>query len=234
MRKPHRVIKLGRLKFALLIFLAFCIVALFFYFFQMYMSGNKFISSNTQDWGAFGSFVGGVLAPAASLLAGYLVYATLSSSMYQQKIILVRESIVRLDVILEGRFDAPFNNKCFDTEFKCYYGRPLKDIVYAISNGEIMANDSSKKAFLALLHNIAILAKSIEYYIYLLGNLPESENDNNWLGALERSYWIEKYSMICGRLIAIVGEDSFKGKVSKEQFESFNYILMGTDYPSLS
>lgn len=225
MKKLHRTIKLEKLKFSLFIFTTACFVALSFYFFRMYMNDNTSVSSNTQDWGAFGSFVGGVLAPAASLLAGYLVYETISSSMYQQKIILVRESIVRLDVILEKRFEEPFKNNCFDTETERYYGRPLKDVIYSISNGEIITSDNANSALLALLHNVAILTKSIEHYILLLGELPDSESDNNWLGELERSYWIEKYSPICRRMVGIVGNDRFKAKISKAQFDSFTFVF---------
>jgi hypothetical protein len=215
---------LRELRLALLIFAAVFVCAGLSYFLVMHAEGNVSISANNQDWGGFGSYIGGILAPAASLLAGYLVYKSFSSNAYQQKLILARESISRLDIVLEKKLEAPFSNTCFG---EMYCGRPLKGIIYALSNNEITGTEISNKALLSLLHNIAILANSINHYIELLEGLPTSEKDSNWLGELERGYWIEKYSAICSRMVQIIGQDAFENKVSKEQLRSFKLVLGG-------
>lgn len=212
------------LKIALLLFIAVFLCAGLSYLLAMHAVGNFNFSSDNQDWGGFGSYIGGILAPAASLLAGYLVYKSFSSNAHQQKLILARESISRLDAVLEKRLEAPFKNTCLGNY---YYGRPLKEIIYAISNKEIAETEISDKIFLSLLHNIGILANSINHYIGLLGEVPTSEQDNNWLGELERGYWIEKYSAICSRMVRIIGQDAFEKKLSNEQLRSFKLVLGG-------
>ena len=170
---------------------------------------------------------GGVLAPAASLLAGYLVYKSFASNAHQQKLLLARESLSRLDMELEKNLEKPFNNVSLGNE---YYGQPLRIIIYALSNNQIPGAEPPHKALLSLLHNIAILTNSIRYYIGLLEKHPTNEKDNHWLGELEKSYWIEKYSAICSRMIRIVGQSTFENKVSKEQLMSFKFIIGGEHY----
>lgn len=217
-------VTLRDLKIALILFITVFVCAGLSYLLAMYAAGNVHFSSDNQDWGSFGSYIGGMLAPAASLLAGYLVYKSFSSNAHQQKLMLARESISRLDIVLEKRLEAPFKNTCFGSD---HYGRPLKEIIYAISNKEIAGTEMSDKALLSLLHNIGILANSINYYIGLLGEVPTSGQDSNWLGELERSYWIEKYSAICSRMIQITGQEAFEEKLSKEQLRSFKVVLGG-------
>jgi hypothetical protein len=191
----------------------------------MYTAGNLSISSNNQDWGGFGSYIGGVIAPAASLLAGYLVYKSFASNAHQQKLLLAREAISRLDLVFEKKLDAPFNNNCFGTE---HHGRPFRVVIYALSNNEIAPTEAANKAILSLLHNIAIMTGSIRYYIGLLGEYPSAKKKNShWLGELERSYWIEKYSAICSRMVRIVGQGSFEEKLSAEELTSFQLVLGG-------
>ncbi|NUT82437.1 hypothetical protein [Pseudomonas brassicacearum] len=211
---------------ALLAFVFVMGAAVISYFLSMYIGGGARISSNTQDWGGFGSFIGGILAPAASLLAGYMVYKSFTATAYQQKLSLARETLSRLDVELEKRLEAPFNNSCFGIE---YHGRPFRRIVNALSNNEIEATEVSNKMILALLHNIAILTNSVRYYLGLLDGLPTAEKDNQWLGDLEKCYWVEKYSAVCSRMIRIVGDGAFEGKVGEELVRSFKIVLGGWD-----
>lgn len=215
---------LREFKLALLAFITITAVAGVPYFLVMYSAGNINISSNNQDWGGFGSYLGGVIAPVASLLAGYLVYKSFALSAHQQKMLLARESILRLDLVFEKKLDAPFNNSCFGAE---YHGRPFRSVIYALSSSEITPTEDAKKAILSLLHNIAIMTKSINYYISLLGAHPSAKKDRHWLGELEKSYWIEKYSAICSRMVRIVGQRSFEEKLSTEQLRSFQLVLGG-------
>jgi len=215
---------LREFRFALIAFITVSAVAGAPYFLAMYTAGNFSISSNNQDWGGFGSYIGGVIAPAASLLAGYLVYKSFASNAHQQKLLLAREAISRLDLVFEKKLEAPFNNFCFGTE---HHGRPLRIVIYALSNNEIASTEAANKAILSLLHNIAIMADSIRYYIGLLGEYPSAKKDSPWLGELEKSYWIEKYSAICSRMVRIVGQSSLEDKLSAEQLRSFQLVLGG-------
>lgn len=211
-------------RFALLGFIAIVIAAGVSYFWAMHAGGNIHISSENQDWGGFGSYIGGILAPAAALLAGYLVYVGFASSAYQQKLLLARDSISRLDAVLEKNLDAQFTNKCYGEE---YYGLPFRNIIIALSQNEIATTEDAIKGILGLLHNIAIMTNSVRYYIGLLDGLPSAEVDSHWLRELERGYWIEKYSAICSRMVRVVGQSAFENKVSEEQLRSFNYLLRG-------
>ncbi|MFY9960228.1 hypothetical protein [Pseudomonas sp.] len=211
-------------RFALIAFIAVSAAAGIPYFLVMYAAGNIDISSSSQDWGSFGSYVGGVIAPAASLLAGYLVYKSFASNAYQQKLLLARESISRLDLELEKKLEVPFNSACLGAR---YNGMPLRAIIYALSNNEVATTEVTSKAILSLLHNIAIMSASIRYYIGLLGMHPSDEKDNHWLGELEKIYWIEKYSAVCARMVRIVGQNAFEEKLSKDQLRSFKLVLGG-------
>lgn len=207
-------------------FIALSIIAVASYSLVMHAGDHGHVSLNTDDWGGFGSYIGGILSPAASLLAGYMVYRSFAANAYQQKLLLARESLSRLDAELEKKLDASFNNMIFGDE---HYGRPLKSIIIDLSNKQIPAEEVTIRAILALLHNTAILANSIRHYINLLNKLPSTERDHYWLGQLEKSYWIEKYSAICSRMIRIVGENAFESKASTEQFNSFKLVFGGED-----
>ncbi|MDQ0978531.1 hypothetical protein [Pseudomonas synxantha] len=211
-------------KIAFLAFIITLLAAGGLYFYAMHAGGNLRISSNNQDWGGFGSYFGGVLAPAASLLAGYMVYISFASNAHQQKLILARESISRLDLVLEMKLDAPFNNPCLG---EIYYGLPLRKVIYAVSNNEITTTESMDKAILSLLHNVAIMTNSIRYYMNLLDEFPSTKKDSQWLGRLEQSYWIEKYSAVCSRMVRVVGQSAFEAKASAEELRSFNMVLRG-------
>lgn len=217
-------VTLKEFRFSLLAFIAVLAIAGISYFLAMHIGGSSKISSNNQDWGGFGSYIGGVLAPAAALLAGYMVYKSFTLNIYQQKLLLARESLSRLDGELEKKLEAPFNNSCLGEN---HYGLSLRQIIYALSHNEIPLTEPPSKAILSLLHNTAILSNSIRYYIGLLDRLPSAEKDNSWLGELEKAYWIEKYSAICSRMVRIVGESAFENKLSKEQLKSFKFVLCG-------
>ncbi|MNE12129.1 hypothetical protein D3C76_876480 [compost metagenome] len=199
-------------------------IAVAAYLTRMYTAGNLEISSNNQDWGGFGSYIGGIIAPAASLLAAYMVYIGLSSTGHQLKLTLAREAIEILDTQLELLLNQPFYNDCHGEK---YLGAPLRKVVYDLSNNNIQANESSRMIFLPLLHNIAILTHSIRHYIDLSRDIPSTKKDNHWLGDLEKFYWIDKYSAICSRMIKIVGEEAFKDRVSETQLESFEIVMRG-------
>lgn len=90
----------------LLLLLAVCSVVLFgvvsFYFYEMYSFGHKSISNNNQDWGNFGSFVGGILSPIFSLLSVIFVFhATLATRADQQKNMDAIEQNNRLNYLIK-------------------------------------------------------------------------------------------------------------------------------------
>tara|TARA_B100000214_G_scaffold349355_1_gene302145 strand:- start:467 stop:1159 length:693 start_codon:yes stop_codon:yes gene_type:complete len=194
------------------------------YILAMVSNGQLTISSNNQDWASFGAYFGGVLAPAAALLAGYLVYKSFKSNTYQQKLLVIREALGRLDQQLERNLDLPFNNGCFGEEYR---GLPLRKVIYAVSNKELEPNQVFNDALLSLLHNISILSYSISVYLNLLEKFPTDETDTNWLKNLEHHYWIEKYSPVCRRMKGIVGKDAMEQKIKKHQLESFRVIFNG-------
>ena len=212
------------IRLALLLFTAALVLAGAPYFFAMFSAGNINISGDNQDWGGFGSYIGGVISPAASILAGYLVYKSFGLNAYQQELQLARDSLARLDMVLDQKLDMPFNNICLGDN---HYGQPLRSIIVALSNNDATADEITERAILSLLHNIAITADSLRYYIGLLNNHPSNRGDNRWLGELEKAYWIEKYGPICSRMVRIVGESSFESKVTSQQLHSFKLILQG-------
>lgn len=190
----------------------------------MYFNGSLALSSSNQDWGGFGSYLGGIIAPAASLLAAYMVYIGLSANAQQLKLTLARQAIARLDEQLERQLDQPLYNSCHGDQ---YVGQPLRSMVIQLSSHSIKANEQSEPMFLALLHNIAILTQSVRHYMELSREIPSTSNDIDWLGDLERGYWIDKYSAICQRMIKIVGTDALEKKITESQLESFRIVMMG-------
>ncbi|MFL1485389.1 hypothetical protein [Marinobacter sp. LN3S78] len=216
--------KLREFRFSLMVFTALLVVVGGVYFLIMLNGGQVSLSTSNQDWASFGAYFGGVLAPAASLLAGYLVYKSFKSNTYQQKLMVIREALGRLDQQLENNLKTPFNSDCFGEEYR---GLPLRSIVYAVSNGELESNERFNSAVLSLLHNISILAHSILTYLKLLERFPTEETDTNWLRNLEHHYWIERYSPICRRMKNIVGKNLMQQKIKEHQLESFRVIFNG-------
>ena len=209
--------------FSFLIFFIVVTVAIIAYLFGMYSTGNTELSGNSQDWGAFGSFLSGILFPASVLLGGYHVYRTFQFSAYNQKLALIRDSLTRLDDELTKQLFIPFNNNCLGNE---YFGRELRDIIIALSNKELEITSEMQQAILSLLHNVAIYCEAFRYYIVLLEKYPTEPADTEWLGNLERHYWIARYLPICERMVIIVGINAFKDRCTRTQFESYNFIFV--------
>ncbi|MDD1959025.1 hypothetical protein NP534_02805 [Pseudomonas sp. 39004] len=199
-------------------------IAVACYLTRMYTAGNFAISSDNQDWGGFGSYIAGIVAPAASLLAAYMVYIAVSSTGHELKLTLTREAIERLDNQLELQLNQPFYNDCHGDG---YLGLPLKTVITDLSNKNIQANETSQVIFLALLHNFAILTNSIRHYIDLSNEIPTTQKNDNWLGDLEKFYWVSKYLGTCNRMIKIVGQEAFNAKISVEQLNSFEIVMRG-------
>nr|WP_155949219.1 hypothetical protein [Gayadomonas joobiniege] len=215
-----------KFKITLIVFTFLYVLVLATYFTIMYLEGKVGVSVNSQDWGGLGSYIGGIFTPIAALLSGYFVYVSFAANAHQQKLQLIRETLARLDSQLEKQFEAPFKNGRLGEQ---YHGVPFRDVLYAISNNEIKADNDTKVGILALLHNVAILTNSIRYYTGLLADLPSDRRDTEWLGDLERGYWIQKYSPISTRMVKIVGEEAFKSKTTKEELKSFNFVF-GCEY----
>jgi len=213
---------LKQFKYVLIGFAATYVAFLTIYFIFMYQNGYQDISTNSQDWAAVGGFVGGFLAPMATLLAGYFVYLGFASNAYEHKLKLARDSLERLDGELEKSLKQPFNNRCLGEQ---YQGMPLEKVIIDLSNELIEPNDKALTLLLARLHNIAILTDSIRYYVGLLKEVPSKNKDTKWLGELELGYWIEKYWPISRRMLLIVGTERFERKVSERQAKSFYFIL---------
>ncbi len=215
-----------KFKLTLIVFAFLYVFTLGAYFTVMYLKGNFGVSANSQDWGSLGSYIGGIFTPIAALLSGYFVYVSFAANAHQQKLQLIRESLSRLDRQLEKQFEVPFNNLSLGEQ---YHGASFKDVIYAISNGAAKADNDAKVAILALVHNVAILTNSIRYYSELLAELPSARKDTEWLGKLEIGYWIQKYTPLSMRMIKIVGVEEFESKASKEELESFKYVLGAYD-----
>ncbi|MCL1138665.1 hypothetical protein [Shewanella pneumatophori] len=197
------------------------------YFCVMYLKGNIGFSEDSQQWANLGSYIGGFFTPIAAILSGYFVYISFSANAHQQKLMLIRETLTRLDGQLESRLNAPFYNKQLG---EAYFGRPLREVIISISNEEVEATNDVKQAILALLHTIAILTNSVRYYINLVSEVPSDRDDTAWMADLEQGYWIQKYSPISHRMKSIVGDTAFEGKASKEEVRSFNYVFGGKCY----
>lgn len=76
-RKLKKTIKLVKYFVVLMIALLPLIIYLIVF--------NHGLSSNSQDWGAFGSFVGGIYAPIAAIISVYVLIKTLQSMDYHNK-----------------------------------------------------------------------------------------------------------------------------------------------------
>ena len=207
---------LNKLKVSLLIVAFAYVFMLLVYLGVMFSKGSLNLSGNSQDWGGVGSYIGGLFTPIAALLSGYFVYISFIANAHQQKLNLVRDALNKLDCQLDEQLNKSF-----------YSGSDMsfKDHVYAISNGKVETNDATNKAIVALLHDIAMLTNSVRYYVGLLSEVPSDKNDSSWLGELERSYWIKKYSPISNRMIDIVGEGALRSKATPEQIKSLNFFI---------
>lgn len=194
------------------------------YFCVMYLKGNIGFSEDSQQWANLGSYIGGFFTPIAAILSGYFVYMSFSANAHQQKLILIRETLTRLDGQLETRLNAPFNNRQLG---EAYFGLPLRDVIISISNEEVEATNDVKQGILALLHTTAILTNSVRYYIGLVSEVASDRDDTTWMGDLEKNYWIQKYSPISRRMKFIVGDNAFESKATKEEIRSFNYMFGG-------
>lgn len=210
------------LKSSLVVFLFLVLACVALFLFTMYINGKTSLSSNSQDWANFGSYLGGVLAPIAAFLAAYQLYRSFELNNYIQKVQVIRTSLTRLDTQLESALKQPINNDVFGEDYR---GVSFESIVIDITNRKVHSFPECDATILALLHTFAIHFNSVRYYALLLKEFPSEAKDGYWLSHLERAYWSQKYIGICERMISVVGEESFRKKCTQEQYDSFNFVL---------
>lgn len=210
----------------ILIFL--CISALIAsatYFSFMIFSDNLSFSKDTQDWGSFGSYFGGILAPIASFVAGYLIYQNLRFDAYHKRLEIVRESIKRLDEQTNSMLNLEFKNSSYGFNL---LGRSFQEIVVAIDNEVIELDEDLEIAILAIFHNVAIMARSLDYYLSLLNNFESEKLHSEWLVNTEKHYWISKYSSISNRMLRVVGKEKITARLSPEEIRALAHIMPDT------
>jgi len=206
-------------KYALISIIVIAFITSAIFFIVMYKNGMSSLSNSIQDWGSFGSYIGGIVAPFASLIAGILVYQNLKADTYYRKIALIKESLFRLDSefykVLTSPTQIQLNNE------KCI---TIERLIILINNGEANLNEEHEKTLVGLLQNLAILSRAIEHYLYLLNLFDANVKDNDWLIHTEKSYWLYRYARISNRLESIVGISKINEIFSKEQIISARYL----------
>ncbi|MGU3236642.1 hypothetical protein ACVYFC_18060 [Vibrio cholerae] len=206
-------------KYALIAILIAAAFIVSIYVVVMYKNNMLTLSLSTQDWGAFGSYIGGVLAPFASLIAGVLVYQSFKADTYYRKVELVKESLLRLDNEFHKVLIAETQNSTTQESNITMYR-----LIVLASNEEIDVSEDIHKSFIALLQNLAIHSRAIEHYLSLLDTFDTSLRDRDWLINNEKLYWFYKYAAVANRLEKIVGKSEIKEILSEGQLSSAQYL----------
>lgn len=185
----------------------------------MYKNGISTLSHVTQDWGAFGSYIGGIVAPFASLIAGILIYQSLKADTYYRKLELVRESLLRLDSEFYKLLTNPTH-----IQFDNGTNVSLEKLIILISNNKVTLTDDYEHTLLRFLQNLAIISRSIEHYLFLMDSFDANVRDRDWLINTEKSYWMYRYAKISHRLETIYGIEKINEIFTEEQLSSARYL----------
>ncbi|MBR9880808.1 MAG: hypothetical protein GYB17_15070 [Gammaproteobacteria bacterium] len=211
-------------RLVLVLFLFLYFLAIGVYFLSFYDGEWHYFSYRNEDWANFGSFIGGVLSPASALLAGYLVFKTFSENTHQQKILIVRESIQRLDKSIDEKIDQSFMNNCFGEQ---YVGKSMRNIIILVSNNDIQCNDEFREAVTSLAFSLAALCVALVEYKKMLHILPAGKVGDEWLWNVEQHYWIEKYGPVYSRMERVAGEDMLCEKLGAMRYECLKFVICG-------
>ncbi len=187
--------------------------------------GNYFLSSSNSDWGGFGSFIGGVLAPFSSLLAAYLVFKNLEIDTKQKRLEIVRESIKRQDEQFTLKLTKNIRNPEYSSSGQ---NISFEQFVTDLSYSKTKASDGAADGILGLLQNISMMALSLEYYLSLLKDFEKDRVHSDWLNEAEKYYWINKYSPICNHMVRVIGMKGVKERLTFSQFKAMRHICPGT------
>ncbi|WP_413699515.1 hypothetical protein ACLKMH_18995 [Psychromonas sp. KJ10-10] len=206
-------------KYALISIVAIAFITSGVFFFVMYNNGISNLNHSTQDWGAFGSYIGGIVAPFASLIAGILVYQSLKADTYYRKLELIRESLLRLDSEFYKVLTNPTQIQ-FDNESNV----SIERLIILISNDKVTLSDEYEHALISLLRNLAIISRAIEHYLFLMDSFDANIRDRDWLINTEKSYWVYRYARISNRLETIFGISKINEVFSKEEIASARYL----------
>lgn len=210
------------LKLSIYVFGFVFFIAVIPFFLTMYFHGNTVLSSNSQDWANFGSYIGGVLAPTGAFLAAYQLYRSHVLNSYLTRISLVRESLSRFDSQIEDKLNLIVKNQSL-TDGK--EGETVRDIIIATRNNKIEASEDYVKALTSLFGTFAVFIDNVRYYLNLLEEFPTKNKDSKWPADLEKLYWISKYSPIFSDVQSIIGKEAVRRKCTKQQLESLAEVL---------
>lgn len=202
---------------SLVFFLLISTLPFLFYFGWMLLNGSVHISNDNNDWGAFGSYLSGVLAPAASFFASYLVYQTLNMSNSQKKLEIMRQGIDRLDGQLFLKLNSEFMNNKYGEE---YVGLPFIKVIYALSDGKIEIDEEMKNGIVSFSYNLSSMLLAVDCYINSIVEIQNKDDSIEKLQDVELHYWVERYGPVCARIKKIIGVELEKS-LGKEKFDVF-------------
>jgi hypothetical protein len=205
----------------LFLLLAGIAAANLFYFTWMWSSGNTALSSDPNLWSAYGSFIGGVLAPFSAFIASYLIYKNLQLDSYLKSLEIIRSSISRLDEQIYSRFETVITNPRL-TE---HNGRKIIDTINHLAMQNSNASEELQILCAGLSQDLGILSNSISNYMDLLFKIESNNRNTYWMIETEKLYWISRYSQISRKLIKIATTERVKEKLSTQQLASLIKVM---------
>ena len=176
---------------------------------------NEVFTLDSQAWFQFASFAGVLLAPIAGLGAAIIVALQLGFTGRVTQIEMLERQCARLDKETQRHLQQPLKNR----RFEAYYGMPLMDVVYHLSNAGEVAPDELGDALNSLLHNFAMVLEIVAKNRLLIKRLEESLGDYALIEHSELAYWVSRYSAILGRLCKVIGHQKVTSKLTKRQLE---------------
>jgi len=208
-------------KFTIFILLIVIAAANLLYFTWMWLSGNTVLSHSPNVWGAYGSYIGGVLAPFSAFVASYLIYKNLQLDSYLKSLEIIRSSISRFDEQLYLQFKTAIKNP----KWPEYNGKEIIDAINISASQKTNANEDFRTLCAGLVQDLAILSNSISKYMDLLSKIDPNSTSAHWMVETEQLYWISKYSLISRKLIKIATIERVKEKLSPQQLKSLSRVM---------
>jgi len=208
-------------KFTLFLLLVGIAAANFLYFTQMWTSGKTALSSDPNLWGAYGSFIGGVLAPLSAFIASYLIYKNLQLDSYLKSLEIIRSSISRLDEQIYLQLETIITNPRI-TE---HNGKKIIDMINQLAIGNGKATEEFQTLCAGLSQNLGILSHSVSNYLDLLLDIEANNKNSHWMIETEKLCWISRYSQTSKKLIKIATTERIKEKLSTQQLASLIKVM---------
>ncbi len=205
-----------KLKYLILFAFAFSVLAISLYFLWMCWPGSNYchLSSDSQDWGGFGAYIGGVVGTLSGIVAAFFLYSDLKQSTEnERRNVKIKEMELTKDSLqlLADKLDEFELHRAVGIDMMrgTFKEKSVKELIIFLGsdeNGKAWLNQvkgKEKERLHTIIFNIGTILRSVRIYIK---SLKSADLDFPTHHLVASQYWQYRYLELFNCMNVILGK----------------------------